>query len=129
MEFLFELLFEFIGELVLQVAVEVLFEMGLRSLAAPFRKRPNPYLASIGYVLFGAAAGGLSLWAFPSLFIGSHAGRIANAVVTPFIAGGCMAAIGAWRRRRDQELILLDRFAYGYLFALVMALVRLRFGG
>ena len=129
MEFLFELLFEFIGELVLQVVVEVLFEMGLRSLAAPFRKRPNPYLASIGYVLFGAAAGGLSLWAFPSLFIGSHAGRIANAVVTPFIAGGCMAAIGAWRRRRDQELILLDRFAYGYLFALVMALVRLRFGG
>jgi hypothetical protein len=49
-------------------------------------------------------------------------------IVTPLIAGGCMAAIGAWRRRRDQELILLDRLAYGYLFALVMALVRLRFG-
>lgn len=129
MEFLFELLFEFFGELLLQVVAEVLFEIGLRSLAAPFKKRPNPYLASIGYVLFGAVAGALSLWIFPTLFIGSHAGRIANAVVTPFIAGGCMAAIGAWRRRRDQELILLDRFAYGYLFALVMALVRLRFGG
>ena len=129
MEFLFELLFEFLGELLLQVVGELLFEVGLRSLAAPFKKRPNPYLASIGYVLLGAAAGGLSLWIFPSLFIGSHSGRIANAVVTPFIAGGCMAALGAWRRRRDQELILLDRFAYGYLFALVMALVRLRFGG
>ena len=80
-------------------------------------------------MLLGATAGALSLWIFPSLFIASHAGRIANTVVTPFIAGGCMAAIGAWRRRRDQELILLDRFAYGYLFALVMALVRLRFGG
>jgi hypothetical protein len=128
MEILFELLFEFLGELVLQVVGELLFEVGLRSLAAPFRKRPNPYLASIGYVLLGALAGGLSLWVFPSLFIASHSGRIANAIVTPFIAGGCMAAIGAWRRRRDQELILLDRFAYGYLFALVMALVRLRFG-
>ena len=85
--------------------------------------------ATIGYVLFGAVAGGLSLWAFPTLFINSHAGRIANVVVTPLISGGCMAAIGAWRRRRDQELIFLDRFAYGYLFALVMALVRLRFGG
>ena len=129
MEFLFELLFEFIAELLLQVVAEVLFEVGLRSLAAPFKRRPNPFLASIGYVLFGAVAGALSLWIFPTLFIGSHAGRIANAVVTPFIAGGCMAAIGAWRRRRDQDLILLDRFAYGYLFALVMALVRLRFGG
>ena len=129
MEFLFELLFEFLGELLLQVVAEVLFEVGLRSLAAPFKRRPNPYLASIGYVLFGAAAGGLSLWLFPSLFIGSPTGRVANAIVTPFIAGGCMAAIGAWRRRRDQDLILLDRFAYGYLFALVMALVRLRFGG
>jgi hypothetical protein len=129
MEVLFELLFEFIGELLLQVFAEVLFEVGLRSLAAPFKREVNPYLATIGYVLFGAIAGGLSLGAFPSLFISSHAGRVANAIVTPFIAGGCMAAIGAWRRRRDQELILLDRFAYGYLFALVMALVRLRFGG
>jgi hypothetical protein len=60
--------------------------------------------------------------------IGSHAGRIANAVVTPFVAGGCMMAIGAWRRRREQELILLDRFAYGYLFALVVARVGFRFG-
>jgi len=129
MELLFELLFEFFAELLLQVVAEVLFEIGLRSLAAPFKKRPHPFLASIGYVLFGAFAGALSLWIFPTLFIGSHAGRIANAVVTPFVAGACMAAIGAWRRRRDQDLILLDRFAYGYLFALVMALVRLRFGG
>jgi hypothetical protein len=128
-EFLFEILFELFGELLLQIVAEILFEIGLRSIAAPFKTKPNPYLATLGYVLFGATAGGLSLWAFPSLFIGSHAGRIANAIVTPFIAGGCMMAIGAWRRRRNQELILLDRFAYGYLFALVMALVRLRFGG
>jgi hypothetical protein len=128
-EFLFEILFEFLGELLLQVLAEALVEVGLHSLAAPFRKKPNPYLATIGYVAFGAAAGGLSLLVFPALFIGSHTGRIANAIVTPFIAGAAMMAIGAWRRRRDQEPILLDRFAYGYLFALVMALVRLRFGG
>jgi len=41
---------------------------------------------------------------------------------------GEVLAIGAWRRRRGQRPVLLDRFAYGYLFALVMALVRLRFG-
>ena len=41
MEFLFELLFEFIAELLLQVVAEVLFEVGLRSLAAPFKRRPK----------------------------------------------------------------------------------------
>jgi hypothetical protein len=35
-----------------------------------------------------------------------------------------MALIGIWRDRRGQEPIRLDRFAYGYLFALSLALVR-----
>ena len=129
MGLILELLFEFLGELLLQIFAEVLFELGLHSLAAAFKKSANPYLATIGYVLLGALAGALSLWAFPSLFIVSQVGRIVNVVVTPVLAGGAMAAIGAWRRRRDDPLVLLDRFAYGYLFALVMALVRLRFGG
>lgn len=35
----------------------------------------------------------------------------------------------AWPRRRDQPTILLERFAYAFLFAMAMALVRLRFDG
>jgi hypothetical protein len=128
MSVLLELLFEFMGELLLQVVGEVLIELGLHSAAAPFRRAADPYLATIGYVVLGALTGALSLWLFPSLFIGSNVGRIANAVVTPFVAGGVMVAIGAWRRRRGQQPVLIDRFAYGYLFALVVALVRLRFG-
>ena len=128
MSLLLELLFEFFGELFLQLIGEVLFELGLHSLGATFKRDANPYVATIGYVLLGALAGALSLLFFPTLFIASHAGRIANAVVTPFIAGAVMVAAGAWRRRRGQQPVLLDRFAYGYLFALVMALVRLRFG-
>ena len=129
MEFIFELLFEIFGELLLQIVLELLFEFGLRSLQQPFRKTPHPGLAGVGYALFGAMAGGLSLWFFPNLFIGSHAGRIANVIVTPILSGAAMAALGAWRRRRDQPTILLDRFAYAFIFAMTMALVRLRFGG
>ncbi len=128
MEALFELLFQFVGELLLQVIAEILFELGLRSLGAPFSRAPNPYLATLGYVLFGAIAGAMSLWAFPVLFIHSSTGRVINVVVTPLVAGAAMAAIGAWRTAKGQRTILLDRFAYGFLFALVMALVRLRFG-
>jgi hypothetical protein len=129
MEFIFELLFEIFGELLLQIALELLFELGLRSLQQPFKKTPNPLLGGIGYAMFGAIAGALSLWWFPNLFITSHAGRIANLVVTPVLSGLAMAALGAWRRRRDQPTILLDRFAYACIFAMAMALVRLRFGG
>jgi len=129
MEFIFELLFEIFGELLLQIVLELLFELGLRSLQQPFKKTPNPLLGGVGYALFGAIAGGLSLWWFPQLFITSHAGRIANVVATPILSGLAMAALGAWRRRRDQPTILLDRFAYAFIFAMAMALVRLRFGG
>ena len=127
MELLFALL-EVCGELLLQLFAELLFEAGLRSLREPFRPAPNAYIATVAYVLFGALAGALSLWAVPTLFIASSARRIVNVVVTPVVAGATMAALGAWRRRRDQHVVLIDRFAYGYLFALVMALVRLRFG-
>ncbi len=129
MELFFELLFEIFGELLLQLLLELLFELGLRSLHQPFKKTPNPLHGGIGYALFGAMAGATSLWWFPNLFIGSHAGRIANLIVTPILSGVAMAALGAWRRRRDQRLILLDRFAYAFIFAMAMALVRLRFGG
>jgi len=129
MEFIFELLFEIFGELLLQIVLELLFELGLRSLQQPFKKTPNPLLGGVGYALFGAIAGGLSLWWFPQLFITSHAGRIANVIITPLLSGLAMAALGAWRRRRDQPTILLDRFAYAFIFAMAMALVRLRFGG
>ena len=128
MEEILVIVLQLAGEALLQIFGELLFELGWRSVTAPFQKEPHPVLASFGYPLLGAAVGALSLWPFPALFVHSHAGRIANALVTPVLAGASMAAIGAWRRRRGQRVLLIDRFAYGYLFALAMALVRLKFG-
>jgi hypothetical protein len=44
--------------------------------------------------------------------------------LVPALAGLTMAALGAWRQRRGQELIRLDRFAYAFIFAFVFSLVR-----
>lgn len=129
MEFLFDFLFQLIGEVILQIIFEFLFEIGLHSLREPFRKPPNPWLAAAGYALFGALAGGLSLWLFPRLFIHWHGGQILNLLLAPILAGLAMSALGAWRRRRKQSTIRLDKFAYGYVFALAMALVRFGFAG
>ena len=128
MEILFEIIFQFVGELLLQIFFEALAEIGLRSVSEPFRKRPNPWVAAVGYVFFGGLLGGLSLLFFPALFIESRDAQIANLVFAPVAAGAVMAAIGSWRLRRNQELIRLDRFVYGYLFALAMAIVRFSFG-
>jgi hypothetical protein len=124
---LLEILFQLVGELLLQVVLQVLIELGFHSIVAPFRRTPNPWLAAIGYALLGATAGALSLLAYPALLIVSHTGRLVNLVLTPILAGAAMTALGAWRRGRDQELIRLDRFTYGFLFALAMALVRFHF--
>jgi hypothetical protein len=131
MEILFEILLwflQFSAELLLQVVFEALLELGLHAIKEPFRwPRPNPWIAAIGYVIFGAIAGAISLLAFPSHFIASYIGRIANIFATPLIAGCIMAILGAWRRRRGDEVLRVDRFAYGFLFALAMALVRFTF--
>jgi hypothetical protein len=96
----------------------------------PFR-RPEPikpWLAAIGYLLFGAAAGGLSLWFVPEHFIKIGWLRWVNLLFGPIAAGGVMNAIGTWRRYRDMRIIRLDTFAYGYCFALAMAVVRFAWG-
>jgi hypothetical protein len=120
MEFLLELLFEF----VIQIIGEALFELGLHSLAEPFRKPPNPLLAALGYALFGASFGVISLWLFPHHMVVSSAWRLVNLLVTPVMAGVCMSLIGSWRAKRGQAVLRIDRFSYGFLFALCLALVR-----
>jgi hypothetical protein len=121
---MFEFLFQSLAELVLQIILEFLAELGIRSVSAPFDRPPNPWLASLGYAIFGAAVGALSVWAFPSYFVVSPHLRLVNLIVTPFLAGLAMCAIGAWRARRGEALIRLDKFAYGYLFAVALALIR-----
>lgn len=123
MEFLLELL----GELLIQIVVECLVELGIHSIGEPLRKPPNPWIAAIGYALFGAIVGGLSLLVFPHNLM-PETWRGANIVLTPLAAGLAMMAMGRWRARRGDTRLRIDRFGYGYLFALALALVRYQFG-
>jgi hypothetical protein len=67
MEFIFEIIFQFVGELLLQLCFQLLAEMGVHSLADPFRRPRNPVLSIVGFILWGAIAGGISLLIFLSL--------------------------------------------------------------
>lgn len=122
-----EILLQFVGEFLLQVIGEALLEIGLHSLAEPLRQPPNPWLAAIGYGIFGAVFGGLSLLIFPVHLTPAGAMRIANLVLTPLAVGGVMSAMGTWRAHRGEAIFRLDRFSYGFLFALALAMVRFVF--
>lgn len=121
-----ELLIEIFGEFLLQIFGEALAEIGLHSLAEPFRRSPDPWLASLGFLLFGALLGALSVLVFKAHFIPADY-RLLNLVLTPMAVGACMAALGAWRAKRGDPVLRIDRFAYGYLFALSFGLVRFFF--
>lgn len=124
-----EILFELLAELLFQIVGEVLVELGLHSLGEPFRRKPNVWLAVPGYALLGALLGGLSLWAFPNHLTSEGWPRWLNLLFTPVLAGVAMALLGRWRARRGDTLLRIDRFAYGYLFALTVAVVRFKFAG
>lgn len=126
MEIIFEILFQFIAELILQIFAEALFELGFYSLAEAFnrRRKRNPILAAIGYLLWGGIVGAITLFIFPSLMIKQPMLRIANLLITPIFAGLAMSAVGAWRRKKGQDLLRIDSFVYGALFAFGLAIVR-----
>jgi hypothetical protein len=121
-EFIVEVLFEFL----FQVVVEVLVELGLHSASEVNRKPVGPVLAALGYALAGAILGALSLLVLPTHLV-AHPWRIANLIGTPIAVGGVMVAMGAFRARRGEEVLRIDRFAFGYVFALCFALVRFYF--
>lgn len=119
-----EAVFEVLGELLLQVGGEFVFELLLRSLKEPFRKQPGPVVAAFGYAFYGTALGGLSLLVLPAHLVPGGGFRVLNLALTPIVVGLCMVALGAWRARHGQRVLRIDRFWFGYLFALAFAVVR-----
>ena len=130
MELIFEFLFSIFGELLLQIVVEVLIELGFNGVASIFQTRKNrsPLLAFIGYCIIGSLAGALSLWIVPHQVIESEIFAILNLLITPIFAGLLMSYMGFLRKRRGKDVIRLDSFVYGFIFAFAMALVRYYFG-
>jgi hypothetical protein len=119
-------LLEIAGEFLLQMVFEGVAELfGHAVKKRSKRTTPmRPEIAALGYALFGALAGGASLWLMPHLFIQSEPLRFVNLIVTPVLSGAVMGWMGSWRRRHDKSTVRLETFAYGFCFAFAMAVVR-----
>jgi hypothetical protein len=124
-----ELFLEIIFEGLLQLGTQLLVELGYRGLAetiAPRQDR-NPILAGFGYALLGLIVGGLSLFIFPEAIARGERFHGINVLVAPALAGLGMAGLGWLLERSGRRRLRIDSFAYGFIFALPMSLVRFYF--
>src|SRR5205823_184259 len=121
--------FEFFLEFILQIVIEVLFELGIHKLSlAPWAHRTiNATLAVLMYFGLGVIVGSFSILIFPHSFIRSSRLHGISLIVTPTLAGLTMFGIGWLRARQGSPRIRLDTFAYGFIFAFGMCLVRFLF--
>lgn len=127
MELIFEFVFQVFGELLLQILFEYLAELGFRGLADTVKRPRSPWLSTLGFILWGVLAGGISLLILPASPIREPQLRLANLFVTPLLVGIGMMLLGRLRERRGQPLVRLDRFGYAFVFAFSMALIRFFF--
>ena len=124
LEFLFEIIFQIVGEILLQACFELLAELGIHGLKDKFRRPRNPVLSTLGFILWGAIAGAISLLIFPNSPIADPTLRQINLVATPVAVGLVMTMIGRLRQKKGQSTVRLDQFGYAFSFAFAMALVR-----
>jgi hypothetical protein len=126
---LLEILVELFFEAVFEFALEFLTLLVLRSIAAVFdtSEFTNPLLACFGYVFFGAAVGGISIFFLPHPLV--HPSRVPglSVIISPVLAGLGMSFIGSMQRKRNKKVVRMESFGYGFAFAFGMALVRFIF--
>ena len=115
-----------LAEFLLQFVIELAAEFGLHAAKdmAQGRNTMPVGVALLGYVVLGLSLGWLSLLVFPERFVSSSPVPGVSLVVPPLFAGLGMWGIGWLRRRHHGHVIRLDRFTFGFVFALSIALVR-----
>lgn len=123
MELLLELLIEFFGQLLIELLVEFGLRIPLRK-ATGSDKAWNSLLSGGLYVFVAALCAAASLQLFPNHFIKSLTLRQLNLVVAPALVGLIMGYRGKLLESKGQQALRLDSFWFGYLFALVFALIR-----
>lgn len=123
------ILFEILLELVLPLFAEFIAELALHQLGEiPWmRKTGRVVLTSILYFGVGLAAGFISLLIFPKAFARSSTLPGISLVITPILGGVLMSYIAWFRVRTWDWTIRFETFAYGFLFAFAMTLLRFYF--
>jgi hypothetical protein len=109
------------------VLAELLVELVMEGAELPVPDLPetwHPLLATLGQLITGGSAGGLSLWLLPERILQAGPLPGLSCVLAPLGVGLAMAAWGRYRRAGGHETTSLDTWYGGGALALGVALVR-----
>jgi hypothetical protein len=124
-EIVLEILIELLLELVIYVVFELLAAGALHPIAARReRAPPHPLVRGLAYAVLGGALGGVSVLVWPSGLLHDEFLRVASVIVSPLAAGGAMALLGRYLKKRDRPVVALESFGYGFAFAAAFGVVR-----
>jgi hypothetical protein len=112
-----------IWEFLLQIAIELLFELGFESTGESLRRRrrAHPVLAFLGATLLGGAVGLVTSLIWPTRFFEPGPLPGVSVIISPLVTGLAMHHYGRWRNGKGS---FLATFWGGALFAFGMASVR-----
>lgn len=122
-EFLFSIVFQIVAEIVGGIFGAVR-DSGRQNRSLAVKR----WAAVATYIMGGLAAGLLSLWLAPTLWLEHSWQRAINLLFMPAVVGLLMQLWDNWRARSARPDPSLPGFARGYLFAICMATVRLAWG-
>lgn len=106
-----------IGYVLLQMLGDALMQLGFSAFAEPLQKPPRPWLAALGYLLFGFIAGAISLAIVSSSLMPAE-WHFAGLLAAPVLFGVVVCAASAWRARGERALLRGDRFIYACMSGL-----------
>jgi hypothetical protein len=127
MEIIFEIVLEFLGPMILELFGSI-FKRSSND-EPRNEKAVHPAIKFFAYGMYGAICGFISLAIFAHHMIDSPILRIANLIASPLFAGFVMMQLGAWLTAHGKKRSPINRFAYGFCFALGFSLVRFLFAG
>lgn len=133
MEVLVELVLEVLLVLIFEAPFMEAFRRGLGQGedegdgSAKKRKEFGPLVLCTLYVGIGAFFGWLSLFLKPEHMLQDPMSSYINLALSPILAGACMMALASWRKQHGRRVMRVDKFFYGYIFALAFSLMRFLF--
>ena len=125
MEELLLFLLQLGGDLLIQVVLEILWEVVAAAYKATFGRPDRGVVwASVGYFVVGASLGTLSLLLWPTRLLRPGPLPGLSLIISPLCVGLAMEAWGTYRRAGGRVTTSLATFPAGAAFALGTALVR-----
>lgn len=123
---LFSGLLDILVEVFLQLVAEsvvALIDRWFRNLFTESNVR-SPIAAATGYFFLGLVFGVLSIFVVPHPLVRPSKIHGISLLISPLITGLIMSQIGVWIRKREFRAARIESFAYGFIFAFGIAIVR-----